>query len=247
MITAIQSPEIASRMATLGIEYRPWSPAEFNAFVARRECGVAAADPRVGHPAGRMRRCLAVVRCCGAARPWPKAVPAHPPATHDTPFLYDRQAGFGATSSALGRGFTQDMQAALHRALRRRAGCRCASKRRWSMPGWPMAAAPGIGPDADSGGGAARRPASAADWRRATCLVPPLRPGACQMPAVCALQGLLDLSVPTGTADSGGGALHRLAGHLGHLAEQPSALGPGRAGPAILELRRRWPTRRGSI
>ena len=34
MITAIQSPEITSRMATLGIEYRPWSPAEFNAFVA---------------------------------------------------------------------------------------------------------------------------------------------------------------------------------------------------------------------
>jgi len=34
MITAIQSPEIAGRMATLGIEYRPWSPAEFNAFVA---------------------------------------------------------------------------------------------------------------------------------------------------------------------------------------------------------------------
>ena len=34
MITAIQSPEISSRMATLGIEYRPWSPAEFNAFVA---------------------------------------------------------------------------------------------------------------------------------------------------------------------------------------------------------------------
>ncbi len=33
MITAIQSPEIAGRMATLGIEYRPWSPAEFNAFV----------------------------------------------------------------------------------------------------------------------------------------------------------------------------------------------------------------------
>ena len=34
MITAIQSPGIAGRMATLGIEYRPWSPAEFNAFVA---------------------------------------------------------------------------------------------------------------------------------------------------------------------------------------------------------------------
>ena len=34
MIAAIQSPEIASRMATLGVEYRPWSPAEFNAFVA---------------------------------------------------------------------------------------------------------------------------------------------------------------------------------------------------------------------
>ena len=33
MIAAIQSPEISSRMNTLGIEYRPWSPAEFNAFV----------------------------------------------------------------------------------------------------------------------------------------------------------------------------------------------------------------------
>ena len=34
MITAIQSPEISGRMGMLGIEYRPWSPAEFNAFVA---------------------------------------------------------------------------------------------------------------------------------------------------------------------------------------------------------------------
>lgn len=34
MIAAIQAPEIAARMATLGIEYQPWSPAEFNAFVA---------------------------------------------------------------------------------------------------------------------------------------------------------------------------------------------------------------------
>lgn len=34
MIAAIQSPEISARMATLGVEYQPWSPAEFNAFVA---------------------------------------------------------------------------------------------------------------------------------------------------------------------------------------------------------------------
>ena len=34
MIAAIQSPEVTSRMTTLGIDYRPWSPAEFNAFVA---------------------------------------------------------------------------------------------------------------------------------------------------------------------------------------------------------------------
>jgi tripartite-type tricarboxylate transporter receptor subunit TctC len=34
MIAAIQSPEITGRMATLGIEYQPWSPAQFNAFVA---------------------------------------------------------------------------------------------------------------------------------------------------------------------------------------------------------------------
>jgi tripartite-type tricarboxylate transporter receptor subunit TctC len=34
MIAAIQSPEIAGRMQSLGIEYRPWSPAEFTAFVA---------------------------------------------------------------------------------------------------------------------------------------------------------------------------------------------------------------------
>ena len=34
MIAAIQSPEITARMATLGIEYQPWSPAQFNAFVA---------------------------------------------------------------------------------------------------------------------------------------------------------------------------------------------------------------------
>lgn len=34
MIAAIQSPEIQSRMATLGIEWQPWAPAQFNAFVA---------------------------------------------------------------------------------------------------------------------------------------------------------------------------------------------------------------------
>jgi tripartite-type tricarboxylate transporter receptor subunit TctC len=33
MITAIQSPEIQARMTTLGIEYQPWTPAQFNAFV----------------------------------------------------------------------------------------------------------------------------------------------------------------------------------------------------------------------
>ncbi len=34
MIDAIQSPEITQRRAALGIEYQPWTPAEFNAFVA---------------------------------------------------------------------------------------------------------------------------------------------------------------------------------------------------------------------
>ncbi len=34
MIAAIQSPEVTGRMRSLGIEYRPWSPAEFTAFVA---------------------------------------------------------------------------------------------------------------------------------------------------------------------------------------------------------------------
>lgn len=34
MIAAVQSPEITQRMATLGIEYQPWTPAQFNAFVA---------------------------------------------------------------------------------------------------------------------------------------------------------------------------------------------------------------------
>lgn len=33
MIAAIQSPEISARMAALGIEYQPWSPAQFNSFV----------------------------------------------------------------------------------------------------------------------------------------------------------------------------------------------------------------------
>jgi len=33
MITAMQSPELQQRLGMLGIEYRPWSPAEFNAFV----------------------------------------------------------------------------------------------------------------------------------------------------------------------------------------------------------------------
>ncbi|WP_424814613.1 Bug family tripartite tricarboxylate transporter substrate binding protein [Roseococcus sp. YIM B11640] len=34
MINAIQSPEITSRMRTLGIDYQPWTPAQFEAFVA---------------------------------------------------------------------------------------------------------------------------------------------------------------------------------------------------------------------
>jgi tripartite-type tricarboxylate transporter receptor subunit TctC len=33
MIAAIQSPEVSGRMQALGIEYQPWSPAQFNAFV----------------------------------------------------------------------------------------------------------------------------------------------------------------------------------------------------------------------
>jgi len=33
MMAVIQGPELTSRFATLGIEYRPWSPAEFAAFV----------------------------------------------------------------------------------------------------------------------------------------------------------------------------------------------------------------------
>jgi tripartite-type tricarboxylate transporter receptor subunit TctC len=35
MIRAMTSPDIARRLADLGIEYQPWSPAEFNAFVER--------------------------------------------------------------------------------------------------------------------------------------------------------------------------------------------------------------------
>lgn len=34
MIAAIQSADITQRMRDLGIQYQPWSPAEFNAFVA---------------------------------------------------------------------------------------------------------------------------------------------------------------------------------------------------------------------
>jgi len=34
LIAAIQAPEVSSRMRSLGIEYQPWSPAQFNAFVA---------------------------------------------------------------------------------------------------------------------------------------------------------------------------------------------------------------------
>jgi tripartite-type tricarboxylate transporter receptor subunit TctC len=34
MVAAIQSPEIQSRMAALGVEWQPWTPAQFNAFVA---------------------------------------------------------------------------------------------------------------------------------------------------------------------------------------------------------------------
>jgi tripartite-type tricarboxylate transporter receptor subunit TctC len=35
MIRAMTSPDLARRLADLGIEYQPWSPAEFNAFVER--------------------------------------------------------------------------------------------------------------------------------------------------------------------------------------------------------------------
>jgi tripartite-type tricarboxylate transporter receptor subunit TctC len=35
MIRAMQSDTIAARLRDLDIEYRPWSPAEFQAFVAR--------------------------------------------------------------------------------------------------------------------------------------------------------------------------------------------------------------------
>lgn len=34
MIAAIQSPEIVARMRGLGIDYQPWTPAQFDAFVA---------------------------------------------------------------------------------------------------------------------------------------------------------------------------------------------------------------------
>jgi tripartite-type tricarboxylate transporter receptor subunit TctC len=34
MIAAIQSPDITRRMQDFGIEYQPWTPAQFNAFVA---------------------------------------------------------------------------------------------------------------------------------------------------------------------------------------------------------------------
>ena len=35
MVRAMTSPDIARRLADLGIEYQPWTPAEFNAFVER--------------------------------------------------------------------------------------------------------------------------------------------------------------------------------------------------------------------
>ncbi|WP_203070919.1 Bug family tripartite tricarboxylate transporter substrate binding protein [Falsiroseomonas ponticola] len=35
MIRAMTSPELARRLADLGIEYQPWTPAQFNAFVAQ--------------------------------------------------------------------------------------------------------------------------------------------------------------------------------------------------------------------
>ena len=35
MVRAMTSPDIARRLADLGIEYQPWTPAQFNAFVAQ--------------------------------------------------------------------------------------------------------------------------------------------------------------------------------------------------------------------
>jgi tripartite-type tricarboxylate transporter receptor subunit TctC len=35
MIRAMTSPDIARRLADLGIEYQPWTPAQFTAFVAQ--------------------------------------------------------------------------------------------------------------------------------------------------------------------------------------------------------------------
>jgi tripartite-type tricarboxylate transporter receptor subunit TctC len=34
MIAAVAAPEMQARMATLGIESAPWTPAQFNSFVA---------------------------------------------------------------------------------------------------------------------------------------------------------------------------------------------------------------------
>ena len=130
---------------------------------------------------------------------WAESGASAPPAPHDTPFLYDRQAGMGITSSALGRGFTQDVRLRFTEPFAAgRVSLRVETPMVYARVEGGRAA--GIGPDADTGGGTGapgmRRSLAAGD-------VSFRLSGLAYSDATRAVQGLLDLSVPTGTADTG--------------------------------------------
>ena len=123
-----------------------------------------------------------------------------PPASHEQPFLYDRQAGIGVTSSALGRGFTQDVRLRFTEPFAEgRVSLRIESPMVYARVADGRTA--GIGPDADTGGGTGspvgiRRSVASGD-------VSLRLSGLAYADAGRAVQGLFDLSAPTGTADTG--------------------------------------------
>lgn len=144
-----------------------------------------------------MRRAV-VALCLGPVGAVAESGASAPPAAHDTAFLYDRQAGMGGTGSAFARGFTQDVRLRFTEPF---AGGRVSLRIETPMvyarvvDGRTAA----IGPDADTGGGGAagrRRGIAAGDVSFRLSVLG-------QAARTHAVQGLLDLSVPTGTTDTG--------------------------------------------
>ena len=145
------------------------------------------------------RAALALVALASAPPAWAEHAGAVPPADHAAGFAYDRQAGIAATSAGFGRGFSQDIRLRLTEPF---AGGRIALRIETPMVYARIADGRGaaIGPDADTGGGTGgaglRRSLAAGDVSFRLSGLAYAAPGR-------AVQGLFDLSVPTGTAATG--------------------------------------------